>query len=1028
MVSTIVESLFQKSLEDLVKGLRSQVIGESRYLSKAMEEIQKEIKSTDHQTKAVALEKLTYLNMLQGFDMSWAAFHVVEVVSMPRFCHKKIGYLAASQSFKEDTEVLLLMTNQLRKDLTSTNEHEVSLALECLSRIASPDLARDLTPEIFTLLSSSKALLRKKATAVLLRIFEKSPDAVKVAFKRLVGNMEDSDHQISCAAVSVFCELATKDPKTYLPLAPEFYRILTSSTNNWMLIKVVKIFGVLIPLEPRLGKKVADPLCQLMLKTVAKSLLLECIRTVISVLTNYERAVRLAAEQLKALLRESDPNLKYLGLQAVAALMQSHPWVVTENKEVIIKALSDPDLSIQKASLRLVSNMINGDNIIDIVGVLMRYSRISSPDFSNEILGSILLICCNNLYEFVDDFDWYVALLGDIGRIPYCNHGKEIERQLIDIGIRVKDARPMLMRVSRRLLIDPALLELSSVHVVLSAAAWIAGEYVEYSRNSFEIIEALLQPRTNFLPPSVRAVYLQSLMKVFVFCYYSHLKTRMPNSSQDHKLGMLESENLLFGSDFEGELVSDVKSKKASHIMSGLSCMKGKTGSGSSNEDTLAAKSSESTSVVENVELNTNLSKEEPISELRTAPPSIAEAEVNVDGETCSISDNESHLSDNSGREGGKNSSLVQMIELIKINVGPLCGSQHVEVQERACNILGLVKALEEFSGGVIPKERDDKMHESPVVENPKVDEIISFMHGIFSEDFGPVSLHAQGKVQVPEGLALKDNLNELVEILHDERLKLEVGQQEVIFQTREWEGVSLFTQPKDESMPEVEQTSLLAAHRQRHGVFYLSTDKGETKTNDHSSVQQDVSSANSDSNKDILKLAEQSLFSKKSRKKKSRPLVVRSEDASEAAMLAANEANESQESLITTAVKEAFFDYESKHLLGRDRSKDPGSSSWPSHRLSHYAENIDGAESTKKEKHKTRKHRHSKKHEKGASLSSVSSKLDPKLDDVNIGSSESRRRGKLKEENQSHAKQRQRADSPLKVVPQTPIIPDFLL
>lgn len=83
-----------------MKGLRVQMIGEARYLAKAMDEIHKEIKSTDHHTKAVALQKLTYLNMLQGFDMSWAAFHVVEVMSMPRFCHKKIGYLAASQSFR----------------------------------------------------------------------------------------------------------------------------------------------------------------------------------------------------------------------------------------------------------------------------------------------------------------------------------------------------------------------------------------------------------------------------------------------------------------------------------------------------------------------------------------------------------------------------------------------------------------------------------------------------------------------------------------------------------------------------------------------------------------------------------------------------------------------------------------------------------------------------------------------------------------------------------------------------------------
>ena len=35
------------------------------------------MKSTDLRTKALALEKMAYLHML-GYDMAWAAFHVVE--------------------------------------------------------------------------------------------------------------------------------------------------------------------------------------------------------------------------------------------------------------------------------------------------------------------------------------------------------------------------------------------------------------------------------------------------------------------------------------------------------------------------------------------------------------------------------------------------------------------------------------------------------------------------------------------------------------------------------------------------------------------------------------------------------------------------------------------------------------------------------------------------------------------------------------------------------------------------------------
>ena len=49
---------------------------------------------------------------------------------------------------------------------------------------------------------------------------------------------------------AVICELADKNPKNYLSMAPQFFRLLTTSSNNWMLIKVVKLLGSLVPEEP----------------------------------------------------------------------------------------------------------------------------------------------------------------------------------------------------------------------------------------------------------------------------------------------------------------------------------------------------------------------------------------------------------------------------------------------------------------------------------------------------------------------------------------------------------------------------------------------------------------------------------------------------------------------------------------------------------------------------------------------------------------------------------------------------------
>ena len=62
----------------------------------------------------------------------------------------------------------------------------------------------------------------------------------------MVSNIDDPlpTAGVQCAAVSVICELARKNPHNYLSLAPTFFKLMTSSTNNWMLIKIIKLVGV----------------------------------------------------------------------------------------------------------------------------------------------------------------------------------------------------------------------------------------------------------------------------------------------------------------------------------------------------------------------------------------------------------------------------------------------------------------------------------------------------------------------------------------------------------------------------------------------------------------------------------------------------------------------------------------------------------------------------------------------------------------------------------------------------------------
>ncbi len=87
--------------------------------------------------------------------------------------------------------------------------------------------------------------------------------------------------------MNVICELARKNAKNYLPLAPQLYKLLTASTNNWMLIKIIKLFAVLCPLEERLAKKLAEPLSNIINTTNAMSLLYEAIQCCVAGLSQF---------------------------------------------------------------------------------------------------------------------------------------------------------------------------------------------------------------------------------------------------------------------------------------------------------------------------------------------------------------------------------------------------------------------------------------------------------------------------------------------------------------------------------------------------------------------------------------------------------------------------------------------------------------------------------------------------------------------------------------------------------------------
>ena len=79
------------------------------------------------------------------------------------------------------------------KDLASSQPLEIGIAVNGLSHIVTPDLARDLCQDLVAMLNHSRPYIRKKVVLVLYKVFLKFPEALRVSFPRLKEKLEDAD-------------------------------------------------------------------------------------------------------------------------------------------------------------------------------------------------------------------------------------------------------------------------------------------------------------------------------------------------------------------------------------------------------------------------------------------------------------------------------------------------------------------------------------------------------------------------------------------------------------------------------------------------------------------------------------------------------------------------------------------------------------------------------------------------------------------------------------------------------------------
>ncbi|OMJ10090.1 AP-3 complex subunit delta-1 [Smittium culicis] len=434
--------MFKSDLSDFIKGLRASKRNEDQYISSSIKKIQKEITSKDIDSKSNALSKLTYLQML-GYDMGWASFNAVEVMASDNYYQKRIGYLAAIQSFYEETDVLMLTTNLFRKDLASPDHLKVSLALEGLGEVLSPELCVDLLDSVIDVTNHRLAIIRKKAILVLHKILIKTPENSQFIIPILKEKLTD------------------QDPIQYLGLVT-----ITKLQENYPILAMAHFDSVL------------------------------------KILDDEDLSIRLRALNFikGAILKSKSP--RFLANQDNLVEIVEKLLYQLENSATIIfleNSLSKAEPIDYESSL-----YINESNSEDQKGDIT-VGVSDDQSYRRAVVQTIAYICRFKNYLHVSRFDWYISSLIRLTLSAKTNSIDELLAEcILDVITRVKNIRKQGVTAMFSLIVyvptnmdsndfgyKSILNSGTPLFSVFTTAAYIIGEYGNEYIQSHQLLSAL---------------------------------------------------------------------------------------------------------------------------------------------------------------------------------------------------------------------------------------------------------------------------------------------------------------------------------------------------------------------------------------------------------------------------------------------------------------------------------------------------------------------------------------------------------
>jgi AP-2 complex subunit alpha len=79
----------------------------------------------------------------------------INLISSPKYSEKQIGYLALTLLLHENSDLIRLVINSIRKDLDGSNEVNECLALHAIANIGGKEMAEAISEDVHRLMISA---------------------------------------------------------------------------------------------------------------------------------------------------------------------------------------------------------------------------------------------------------------------------------------------------------------------------------------------------------------------------------------------------------------------------------------------------------------------------------------------------------------------------------------------------------------------------------------------------------------------------------------------------------------------------------------------------------------------------------------------------------------------------------------------------------------------------------------------------------------------------------------------------------